>query len=358
MQVRVTNYLNLRTEVPEILPSNNPGFFVPNDTITIVDTVKGQEYKGNDVWYKIEGGGFVWSGAVEKQILTDALDWWHTAYHIVDVWNELGTWGHGVKIAVIDSGIDLTHPFLDRKLIFGKNADGSADFSDELGHGTSVTGFIGGDRIHNFGTAPNCEVQMIKACKTGLMSSTQLLAGLAAVSPEIKIVNISHALDPDDAVAASLKTFFDTHQDTIFICAAGNNGIRRINDNLPASLSSVCKNVVSIGSVNKNGLPSQFFSCKSNHLSFLAPGEDLLHLNKEDPSKMYVGSGTSFAAPITAGLLALGASYLKKKSKAISMVELLELLKRSLRIVPNGDITLYGKGIIDPVSFSKLVREI
>ena len=64
MKARVSSFLNIRTGSPEVLPNNNPGFFKPGDVITVTEKVIGQNVKGNNVWYKLDDGGYVWSGGI------------------------------------------------------------------------------------------------------------------------------------------------------------------------------------------------------------------------------------------------------------------------------------------------------
>jgi subtilisin family serine protease len=357
MQVRVTNYLNVRTGTPEILPFNNPGFFSPNDTITVVDTVKGQEYKGNDVWYQIEGGGFVWSGAIEQQILSNALDWWHATYHIVDVWKELGTWGEQAKIAVIDSGIELSNPFIDQKHIIAKNADpASNDIIDKTGHGTGVTSIICGNRVNNFGVAPMCSVHLIKAYKKSTIKGDELLRALRAVPDDVDIINISQALPFNDVFEQELVKHFDSNKHKVFVCAAGNDGIHEVVNNLPSSAASKCSNVIAIAGLNQGGTVSVEFSCRSNHLTLAAPGEGINYANKFDPTKMYDGAGTSFASPIVAGLIALAKSYQLERKIFKDAAAIAALLKETVTPKPVSEKQLYGLGVINPLAFCKRIK--
>jgi lysozyme len=66
MKARVAKFLNIRTGSPEVLPNNNPGFFKPGEVITVTEKVMGQNVKGNNIWYKLEDGGFVWSGGISS----------------------------------------------------------------------------------------------------------------------------------------------------------------------------------------------------------------------------------------------------------------------------------------------------
>lgn len=64
MKARVVKYLNIRSSSPEVLPDNNPGFFNPGVVIDVTEKVIGQNVKGNNVWYKLDDGSFVWSGGI------------------------------------------------------------------------------------------------------------------------------------------------------------------------------------------------------------------------------------------------------------------------------------------------------
>jgi subtilisin family serine protease len=357
MQARVTRYLNIRTEAPKILPFNNPGFLNPNDSVRIVDTVRGDSYKGNDIWYRIEKGGYVWSGAVEQQVLESALDWWHRDYKIPEVWKELNTWGEGSTIAVIDSGIDLSHPFLDRNLIFARNADPKIrDIADVIGHGTQVTGVICGNRIQNFGVAPRCRIEFIKGYAEGEMSPGQILSAIEAVSPDVDIINISHAVPLDGNVFHRLKTLIDRFPEKVFICATGNDGIAAKAENIPAALASECANVISVAGLNKMRQPSKLFSCRSEHLTLSAPSEDFRTLNIFDPTKTYPDSGTSFAAPLISGLIALASAHLRNKGVNITAPALAKHLVAT--VDPQQPRDLYGKGIVNPLAFARVVKDL
>jgi lysozyme len=64
MKARVLKFLNIRSGAPAVLADNNPGFFNPGEVIEISEKVMGQSVNGNNVWYKLSDGGFVWSGGL------------------------------------------------------------------------------------------------------------------------------------------------------------------------------------------------------------------------------------------------------------------------------------------------------
>ncbi|HEX6226411.1 MAG TPA: S8 family serine peptidase, partial [Chryseolinea sp.] len=146
MKGRVIKLLNIRTGEPRILPGNNPTFLRPNDVVEIVDTVIGDSYKENNVWYKLADGTFAWSGGIERNTtstLTPNKDWWFDQYKIQSMWDKFGTRGAGVTVAVIDSGVDLSHPNLfNQRNAQGKDYSNTSFKNDRFSHGTLVAGVV------------------------------------------------------------------------------------------------------------------------------------------------------------------------------------------------------------------------
>lgn len=66
MKATVLVPLNIRTGKPEILPNNNIGdrYFEKGEFIEIDKITIGENYKDHSTWYKLNDGGFVWSGGV------------------------------------------------------------------------------------------------------------------------------------------------------------------------------------------------------------------------------------------------------------------------------------------------------
>ena len=65
MKALVKTYLNIRTDRPAIELNNNPGYYNPGEEIEVLDTVIGQRYKGNSIWYRLANNAFVWSGGID-----------------------------------------------------------------------------------------------------------------------------------------------------------------------------------------------------------------------------------------------------------------------------------------------------
>ena len=174
--------------------------------------------------------------------------------------------GEGVRVAVIDTGIDYTHPDL---LGFGKNGkvvDGY-DFlekdnapMDTDGHGTLVAGIIAADgRVK--GVAPKAELIAYRIASEGnYVSTADMLRALdRAVDDNINVVNISLGLDYvseeiDDAIEKLVS------KGVVVVTAAGNNGQAK-HIGSPSSAPSA----ISVGASINNVTMSAVSTLKNNN---------------------------------------------------------------------------------------------
>ena len=233
-----------------------------------------------------------------------------------DEWNQIGLFsahkasnnlGYGKTVAVIDTGIDLNHPMLKNSLVspslWRDFYDNDYTPQDETGgagagHGTAVAGII-------LQVAPQVKILPIRVLGpngTGDMDDV-ILAIRHAVKSGADIINISvGSFDNSRTLKRILKM---AKRYNVLIVAAGGNTGQENNVLYPAKFStdSQLRNTVfSIGSVNANDQISQF-SASGNLLFGYAPGE---RIRTAFPGNRLADvSGTSFAAPIFAGSLAL-----------------------------------------------------
>ncbi|MDR2649416.1 MAG: S8 family serine peptidase [Clostridiales bacterium] len=230
---------------------------------------------------------------------------------VIPVWNtDRGL--NDVIVAVIDGGINVSHPDLIGKTLPGYNIfhsdnDGVVFDQGDSYHGTAVTSIIAA--LWNdegiAGIAPNARVIPIKALLPvegwAGTTSDSILGIIYAAEHGAEIINCSWTTDESDEILASVIKNYD---DILFVCAAGNYGAE--TPYYPAALGF--DNIISVAGVNNSGVMPSW----SNYGSFIdiaAPGENIysaMVINNGDYINTYgYFSGTSAATPIISGVAAL-----------------------------------------------------
>ncbi|MGM0841738.1 MAG: S8 family serine peptidase [Bacillota bacterium] len=222
--------------------------------------------------------------------------------------------GKGIRIGVLDTGIDSKHP--DLKVSGGVcvlQADCTMAYMDDNGHGTHVAGVIASvnNDIGSVGVAPQSELFAIKALdSTGGGTTTTILSGIEwAMKNNIDIVNMSITTKDNDL---ALKTMIErAYQSGVLIVgAAGNNGTTSgTEDNVlyPAKYTSV----IAVGAINDKEQRVST-SATGKELELVAPGyniystvplnADIFDGNRDGYAYM---TGTSMAVPYVTGIIAL-----------------------------------------------------
>ena len=214
--------------------------------------------------------------------------------------------GSGVKVAVIDTGIDYSHTEL------ADNYAGGYDFvnddsnpMDDNGHGTHVAGTIAAadNDTGVVGVAPEASVYALKVLgANGSGSFDDVIAALQwAVANGIQITNNSYGSsgDPGTAVKAAFDNAYAAG--VLHIASAGNSGNRRgVGDNVgyPAKYDSV----IAVAASDANDQRASF-SSTGPAVELIAPG---VSIKSTYPGNLYaIASGTSMASPHVAGTTAL-----------------------------------------------------
>lgn len=212
-------------------------------------------------------------------------------------WAWGGSTGRGVKVAVVDSGIDATHPAIGRQLSgYIAVAEGPtglvydlAPHEDAFGHATACAAIIRA-------AAPECELYSIKVLGPGLTGrGVVFAAGLRwAIENGMQVCNLSLSTTKKDYFAvlhelADLAYF----RGTILVTAANNMPI--------PSFPSLYSSVVSVAAHDLKD-PYCFYYNPRPPVEFGAPGIDVrvAWLN----GQWITGTGNSYAAPHITGLVA------------------------------------------------------
>jgi len=228
--------------------------------------------------------------------------WALDAIHLGDVPSQTG--GAGALVAVIDSGVDATHPDLAGRVVPGPDVvDGDADPSDPTGHGTHIAGVIAaaaGNGIGGTGVAPAARILAVRVLDNANNgTAANVASGIdAAVAAGADVINISlnwSESSPSLApVTAALQRAADAGR--VVVVAAGNDGQSRCEEPV------LPQRVLCVGSLSSN-LRLSPFSSYGQGLGLVAPGDDLL--STWNDNTYHAMSGTSQAAAVTSGVAAL-----------------------------------------------------
>jgi len=252
-----------------------------------------------------------------------------------------GISGDGVTVAVLDTGIDNNHPDFEGKILAqhcyasatrscAPSGTGESDNAqDEYGHGTAVSGIIlSPGRVSSPGVAPGADLVAVRVFRdTGTAATRDIISGLDFVMRhqaqyKIRVVNMSlgggagRGVNCDDQNVAMKQAFarLMARKVTIFV-ATGNNGF-------PDEVSSpACiSNSIAVGATydteaatgapycrsqtNVTPLTIACFTNRGRAMDLLAPGL-FISSSRLGGGVTKPGAGTSFAAPMAAGVAAL-----------------------------------------------------
>ncbi|MFJ2773288.1 S8 family peptidase [Streptomyces sp. NPDC087300] len=232
--------------------------------------------------------------------------------------------GKGVKVAVLDTGVDATHPDLKDQVAAEKNFTGSADAKDHYGHGTHVASTVAGTGAKSGGTfkgvAPGAKLISGKVLSDdGFGDDSGIIAGMEWASAEkADVVNLSlgggdtPGVDPLEATVNKLSA----DQGILFAISAGNEGT-------PGSVGSPgsADAALTVGAVDGDDELADFSSQGPrvgdgaikpdvtapgvDITAAAAPGSVIEKQVGQNPEGYLTISGTSMAAPHVAGAAAL-----------------------------------------------------
>ncbi len=248
--------------------------------------------------------------------------------------------GKGVKIGVIDTGINTRHPDLYRNIKGGvRTLDYGWDYLDDNNHGTHVAGIIGAadNSIGVLGVAPESSIYSIKALdENGKGYLSDIIEGLEwAMENGIDIVNMSIGANAtNESFTEAIKAA--SAAGLIMVASAGNNGPNMDTVTYPARY----KETIAVAASDRENRIADF-SSRGREVDLAAPGVDIDSTLKSG----FYGrmSGTSMAAPHIAGVIALSCQVNGK----LSPEEAKDHLMRSSEPLSDIPTASQGAGLIN-----------
>ena len=232
-----------------------------------------------------------------------ASQWYHSAIHSQAAW-DITTGASSVIVAVCDTGVDTAHADLTANLLLpGYNSvDGTSNIAPVADHGTAVAGIIGAvgnNGIGGAGMAWHIKILPVRVSNNadGSAWCSDMASGIDwAANQGAKAINLSYDVtgcpNTIDAAAQYAKA-----KGAVTFVAAGNSSV-----NLSATSFPVTHTFILAGATDSSGQRASF-SNYGTPIDLVAPG---VSIYAPVPGNSYAyGSGTSFSAPVSAGIAAL-----------------------------------------------------
>ena len=256
----------------------------------------------------------------------------------LDKAHEIAT-GKAIKIAVIDTGIDIDHKELEGSVIDRFDAIGSNDDSS-ITHGTAIAGVIAAKSAIT-GVAPDVGILSAKTFassdddETSFGTTYGIIKSLDwAYRSGARVFNLSFAGPKDPVLISALDRL--SAQNAIMIGAAGNFGPGK-----PPAFPAAHTSVIAVTATDHNDKIYDRAN-RGSYIAVAAPGVDVLTTTPGDSYEML--SGTSIATAHVSGVVAL----LLEHDPNIDPKTIARLLKRSSRdLGPRGTDPDFGAGLID-----------
>ncbi|SCE80859.1 Serine protease, subtilisin family [Micromonospora mirobrigensis] len=246
----------------------------------------------------------------------------------------------GQVIAVVDTGVNLTHEDLAGRLVPGFNAiDPAAQPVDDNGHGSMVAGVAAADTDNGKGIAGVAwggRIMPVKAVGAdGSGSDSDIIEGIVwAADHGATVINLS-LVGPDDNPALHEAITYATGRGAVVVAAAGNEGTG------VAQYPAAYPEVIAVGATDGGGNLTDF-SSYGDWLDLVVPGLKI-HSTGLDQSYPVV-DGTSFSAALVSGVAAL----VRTKYPDFTPARVRERLTMTARDSgPRGLDPYYGYGVVD-----------
>ena len=277
-----------------------------------------------------------------------ADQWALTTLRAETAWASSG--GNGIKVAVVDTGVQASHPDLSGQVLSGYNAlNGGSNVNDGNGHGTHLSGIIAAtanNRRGIAGLARFAKILPVKVLDANGEGSTDVVArGITwAADHGAQVINLSLSGGHDPAMQTAIE--YAQSKNIVVVAAAGNTGcLASAPATYPATYPAAYPGVVGVGSIDKGLTVSSFSSC-GNWVDVVAPGGSIT--STWTGSGYSTISGTSMATPYVAALAAMSIAKTGESYQASQVETLIQAKAGDLGATGRDD--KYGYGLVNPVA--------
>jgi len=278
--------------------------------------------------------------------------YWLNDYGFTKAWAQ--SQGAGIKVAVIDTGIDASHPALEGAVAGGTDVsglgtpDGLTPVGQNSYHGTMVASLIAGrgnpgdESAGVLGTAPKAQLLSVSMAfgVEGVDTDSQIAEAIIwAVDNGARVINLSLTRNsvswPKSWDEAFLYAF---ENDVVIVAAVGN----RLDGTEQVSAPATIPGVIAVAGVDMDANASELSSTSGFTIGVTAPSEDLVAAYPGGEYRIW--SGTSGAAPIVSGMVALIRS-LYPEMDAANVVN--RVIQSATKDGFENYSSAYGYGLID-----------
>ena len=254
------------------------------------------------------------------------------------------TRGHGVKVAVIDSGVAVNHQELQGSVLRGIDYinPGTQGRIDPDGHGTHVAGIIAA-HVNNAvgidGAAPGVQILPVRVLDaSGSGSASNVAKGIIwATDHGARVINLSLGGGKSEGLRQALQ--YANAKQVVVVSAGGNNAQAGNAPMYPAAYPEA----IAVASIDSN-LAHSAFSNTGRYLDVSAPGEGIVSSWGTSNTAYADASGTSMATPYAAAVAALIIATTPK----LSASRVKQIMRNTATHL--GANTVFGDGLINPTA--------
>ena len=240
----------------------------------------------------------------------------------------------GLRLGLIDGGVDRQHPALAAAAV---RVDGCGGSAHPSAHGTAVASLLVGNSGDFRGALPDGRLWAADVyCDAPTGGSVQAIAEALAwmAREQVAVINISLVGPPNKLLERTVAML--VARGHLLVAAVGNDGPAAA-PLYPAAWAGVV--AVTATDARRRLLPE---AGRGPHVAFAAPGADLAAASRGE-ARFEVVRGTSFAAPLVAGLLA---AQLQRPDPAAAALALAALSAQAVDLGATGRDALYGWGLV------------